>query len=265
MSAAPIDDLLKLARDTAAEAAALLRARLHQARTDVGTKSSPTDMVSEVDREAEALIVGRILAARPHDGILGEEGTERTGTSGVRWVIDPLDGTTNYLYRRPEFAVSIAAEFEGEVVVGVIHDAPRDASYHARRGGGAFVGDAPAHASSAQDLATALVGTGFGYDPARRAVQGRIFAVLVPHVRDVRRGGSACLDLCAVACGQLDAYYESGLQPWDMAAGRLIVEEAGGRTGFVPMPGGLPPALVAAPPALYEALVEMLLTITDRP
>ena len=215
-------------------------------------------MVSEVDRESEALIVARILAARPHDAILGEEGAERSGTSGVRWVIDPLDGTTNFLYGRPEFAVAIAAEVDGRVVAGVVHDAPRDLAYYAHRGSGAFFDGSQLRANANATLSTALVGSGFGYDAARRALQGRILAGLVPHVRDIRRAGSACLDLCAVASGQLDAYYESGLQPWDMAAGLLIVEEAGGRTGFLPTPGGLPDAVVAAPAHLFEDLVELL-------
>jgi myo-inositol-1(or 4)-monophosphatase len=229
MTPTPLE-LLALASDVAREAGLLLAERLPQARTAIGTKSSVTDMVTEVDRESEALVVSRILAARPDDGLLGEEGTVHAGTSGVRWLIDPLDGTTNYIYAYPAFAVSIAAELGGEVVAGAVFDAARGQAFTAARGSGAFLDGRAIRVSSQDDLSRALVGTGFGYDSARRMDQGATLAHVLPRIRDVRRSGSAALDLCSVACGRLDAYFEYGLNPWDLAAGGLIVREAGGVT-----------------------------------
>ncbi len=226
-------ELLELARATALEAGTLLQSRAGEVRELVETKSSPTDMVTDADRASEALIVQRILAARPQDGILGEEGAERDGSSGVRWVIDPLDGTTNYLYGLPAYAVSIAAEHDGVVVAGAVYDVPHDDLYAAARGGGATCNTNPIAVSSANRLSVALVGTGFGYNPARRTKQAALLQSVIADVRDIRRAGSAALDLCSVARGRLDAYFEWGLQQWDMAAGRLIVEEAGGRSELV--------------------------------
>lgn len=250
-------ELQRLAENIAREAGDVLLARLHDVRTDVGTKSSLTDMVSEVDRESEALIVSRILAARADDGILGEEGSDRAGTSGVRWVIDPLDGTTNYLYRRGDFCVSIGIEVDGALAVGVVFDPSRDELFSAARGHGATLRGTAIAVSKVTTLGQALTGTGFGYDKDVRRAQGQVAARVVPIVRDLRRAGSAALDLCAVACGRLDAYYESGLNAWDMAAGRVIIEEAGGRTEFVDVPGERP-TLVAANPVLWRQLAARL-------
>ncbi|MFP5254312.1 MAG: inositol monophosphatase family protein [Acidimicrobiia bacterium] len=219
--------LLALAASAAREAGELLRDGLGEARTTVETKSSATDMVSEMDRAAEALLVDRLLGARPDDGMLGEEGTDRVGSSGVRWIVDPLDGTTNYLYRLPGFAVSIAAEVDGVVAAGVVYDVVHDELFAASRGDGATRDGHPIRCSGADDLATALVATGFSYDPQRRARQAEVVVGLLPQVRDLRRFGAASVDLCAVACGRVDAYYERGLAPWDLAAGALIAEEAG--------------------------------------
>jgi myo-inositol-1(or 4)-monophosphatase len=225
--------LLDLATGAARDAGALLRDGLEQTRTTIETKSTTTDMVSEMDRAAEALLVDGLLGARPEDGMVGEEGTDRTGTSGVRWIVDPLDGTTNYLYRLPGFAVSIAAEVDGTVQVGVVYDVVHDELFSAVRGVGATRDGQPIRCSAADDLATALVATGFSYEPARRERQAEVLVGLLPKVRDVRRFGAASVDLCAVACGRVDAYYERGLAPWDLAAGVLIAEEAGAVvTGF---------------------------------
>ncbi len=231
MSTAAADrELLELALEVAGEAARLLL-RYRGDGFAVGTKSTPTDMVTEADRAAEALIVERLLAARPEDGIVAEEGSARTGRSGVRWVIDPLDGTTNYIYGIPAFAVSIAAEREGEVVAGVVHDVAHGLAYAAVRGDGATRNGRPIGVSEGNDLARALVATGFAYDPARRAEQAAVLARVLPQVRDIRRLGSAALDLAHVACGMVDGYYEYRLNAWDVAAGGLLVREAGGRTG----------------------------------
>ena len=216
-----------LAVTVAEEAAALLLANLHGTRS-VDSKTSPTDAVTEMDRASEALIVQRLIAARSDDGLLGEEGASRDGTSGVRWVIDPLDGTVNYLYRRAAFAVSIAAEVDGQPVAGVVVDVQTRETFHAWLGGGAWLNDARIHASDVAMLDRALVGTGFDYVPEHRRRQGAMLAEIIDVVRDIRRAGSAALDMCAVACGRLDAYYERGPHWWDAAAGSLIVREAGG-------------------------------------
>jgi myo-inositol-1(or 4)-monophosphatase len=246
-------DLGTIARDLAREAGALLRRRREDVLA-VSTKSTVTDMVTEVDHECERLIVARLRDLRPGDGLLGEEGSSDPGTTGVRWIFDPLDGTTNYIYGYPAFSVSIAAEVEGEVVAGAVFDPLHEEMFSAVVGEGAFRNDVPIHVSGQASLATALVATGFGYDPARRAFQGRVLADIVPLVRDVRRGGSAALDLCWVACGRVDAYYEFGLNPWDMAAGALIVREAGGQTStYSGVPEGAN-SIIAAGPGIFSGL-----------
>lgn len=249
--------LLELATGIAAEAAALI-SRFPAAGFGVGTKSNPVDMVTEADHAAEALIERRILEARPHDGLLGEEGASRPGTSGVRWVFDPLDGTTNFVYGIPAYAVSIAVEAGGEVVAGVVHDVANRHVFTAALGGGAFRNGAPIRASGKADLGTALIATGFSYDPARRAEQAAILTRILPRIRDIRRNGSAALDLCRVAHGEVDGYFEYRLNPWDIAAGGLIVREAGGLTvGF----GGhlfTDGHALACPPSLAPALADLV-------
>ena len=224
---AGFEALHDLAVAVAEEAGALLLAHLHGDRT-VDSKTSPTDAVTEMDRASEALIVQRLLAARPDDGLLGEEGASREGTSGVRWVIDPIDGTVNYLYRRAAFCVSIAAEVDGRPVAGAIVDPQQAETFHAWLGGGAWLNDTRIHTSDVATLDRALVGTGFDYMAEHRRRQGAMLAEIVDTVRDIRRTGSAALDMCGVACGRLDAYYERGPHWWDAAAGSLIVQEAGG-------------------------------------
>ena len=253
-----LDDLLALATTLAAQAADLLVDGLTRERVEVSTKSSSTDMVTEMDRASEALIVRGILDARPDDGIVGEEGSDHTGSSGVRWIIDPIDGTTNYLYAFPGFSVSIAAELDGETVAGVVHDPLRGDVFRAARGRGATRNGTTTRVSDKRDLATALVGTGFSYDPARRARQAVVVADVIARLRDIRRMGSAAIDLCSVACGRLDAYFEVGLGPWDLAAGALIAAESGARLGD--LDGGPPSGrfTLAAGPGLFDALRELL-------
>jgi myo-inositol-1(or 4)-monophosphatase len=223
-----LPELRDLAVRLAKEAGAFLRSGLDQPRERIDTKSTGTDMVSEMDRGAERLIVEGIRARRPNDGLLGEEGTSSEGTTGFRWVIDPLDGTTNYLYGHPLWCVSIGIEFNGRPVVGVV-DAPMlGETFVGADGLGASVNERSLSVSTCDDLGFALIGTGFGYAPERRAEQGVVVARFVPLVRDLRRGGSAALDLCYVAAGRLDGYYERGLNPWDACAGSVIVREAGG-------------------------------------
>lgn len=251
-------DLLDLAVSVAADAAVILVDGLSRARSTVETKSTGTDMVTEMDRAAEALILDRLLGARPHDAVLGEEGTDTTGTSGVRWIVDPIDGTTNYLYGHPGFAVSIAAEVDGIVTVGVVHDPLHRDVFTAIRGTGAWRNGTSITASEETSLGRALVGTGFSYEPERRRRQATVLQRVLPEVRDIRRMGAASVDLCSVACGRIDAYYERGLQPWDHAAGALIASEAGAIVED--LHGGAPTFdfCLAAPPALFAPLRDLL-------
>ncbi|MDQ6617109.1 MAG: inositol monophosphatase [Actinomycetota bacterium] len=221
-------ELLAVATAAAAAAARIIQSEAGRAHRDVSTKSSPTDLVSAVDRAAEHCVVAVLSECRPDDAILAEEGTSREGTSGVRWVIDPLDGTTNFLFGVPAYAVSVAAEVDGRATVGVVVDPSRDETWRAVRGQGASLnGRALRLPATIPPLETALVATGFSYLPERRAHQARVLAHLLPRVRDIRRFGAAALDLCWVGAGRVSAFYELGLQPWDLAAGVLIAEEAG--------------------------------------
>lgn len=231
MSATPSpEELLALATDIAAQAAQLI-GRFAATGFGVDTKSTRTDMVTDADQGSQSLIERLIREARPDDGWLGEEGAARAGSSGVRWVFDPLDGTTNFVYRIPAYAVSIGVEVGGQVVAGVVHDVPQRQTYTAALGKGARLNGASIAISGNTDLGTALLATGFGYDPARRAEQGAMLVRVLPNIRDIRRGGSAALDLCYVASGQLDGYFEYRLNPWDIAAGGIIAREAGAATG----------------------------------
>ncbi len=211
-------------------------------------------MVSDADRAAEEAISDLLRSARPDDGLLGEEGLDAGGTSGRRWVVDPLDGTTNYLYRLRAWCVSVALEDADGGLVGVVHDPLNDETFVAWRGGGAWLNGEPIRVRDHDRLETALVATGFGYEAEIRAGQAELLMRVLPRVRDVRRAGAAALDLCHVAAGRLDGYYERGLKPWDSAAGALLVQEAGGRV--LPLAGGRS-GLVAAGPRLVDALREL--------
>jgi myo-inositol-1(or 4)-monophosphatase len=256
-----LDAVVDLAAGLARDAGALLLEGRASARVDdenVATKTSPTDLVSDMDRASEELVVEGLARARPDDGILGEEGASREGSSGVRWVIDPLDGTTNYLYGHPAFGVSIAAEIDGEGVVGVVYDPTRDELFSGVVGRGGKCNGEPVKPSDATDLSQALVATGFSYLPERRERQARMLATVLPAVRDVRRMGAATLDLCWVACGRVDAYYESGLQPWDLAAGAVIAAAAGARVEGLEGPVSESGSVLAVTPALLDPLRALL-------
>ncbi|MFE6964530.1 inositol monophosphatase family protein [Agromyces sp. NPDC057679] len=266
--------LLALARDIAVQAAEFA-ARARRAGVEVAaTKSTPTDIVTATDRDTEALIRERILAARPDDGILGEEDAERIGTSGLTWVVDPIDGTVNFLYGLPSWAVSIAV-VEGpaepsswHALVGVVVNASTGEVFEASAGGGARLsaGQGAGAVGASQTLQVntgvplghALVGTGFGYAAERRREQAEVLLAVLPQVRDVRRNGSAALELCAFAAGRLDAFYERGLAPWDHAAGALIAREAGALVGGARGGRESDELVVAAAPGLYEQLVAAL-------
>lgn len=217
-------------------------------------KSSGTDMVSDADREAEETVISMLRDERPDDGLLAEEGSSGEGTSGRRWVVDPLDGTTNFLYGFPAWAVSVALEDAEGGAVGAVLDPVRGQCFTAVRGEGAQLNGEPIAVREQEDLERALVATGFSYEPERRVRQAQKLCEVLPRVRDVRRAGAAALDLCWLAAGRLDGYFERGLQPWDWAAGRLIVTEAGGQVAELAEAGDEPAGLVAAVPAIMPAL-----------
>lgn len=227
----------------------------------VATKSAPTDPVTVVDTETESLVRELIARLRPDDTVLGEEaGGVEPPDGGVQWVVDPIDGTVNFVYGLPAFAVSLAARVDGVTVAGVVVDVPRRLTYRAVLGGGAEVitpdGESHALACSARDeLSTALVATGFGYLATRRERQARALVTVLPEVRDIRRVGSAALDLCMVAAGTVDATYEHGLHPWDWAAGALIAAEAGATVRLPAQPADL---TLASAPGIFEDLLALL-------
>ncbi|MDX6285290.1 MAG: monophosphatase [Frankiales bacterium] len=258
MTAPDPHELLTLAVEVATSAGELLLTERPAGSIETGSKTSPTDLVTVMDTRVEAHIADRLRADRPHDGFLGEEGGAQVGDSGVRWIVDPIDGTVNYRYRLPHWSVSIAAEVDGVVVAGVVVDPSLGETWTAVRGEGARCNDAPVACTTESRLEQALVGTGFGYAAALRARQAEVLRTVLPRVRDIRRVGSCAIDLCWVAAGRLDAYYELGPQVWDYSAGGLICEEAG--ASFEVRPGKPdPPALViAASPALFTPLQQLV-------
>lgn len=260
------DELLSLARRLAVEAGDAARAGreadaaagLDRQSLTAATKSSLTDVVTRHDRAAEATIVGCLADHRPDDAVFGEEGTNRQGTSDISWFIDPIDGTTNFLYGLPLWSVSIGASDATGPLVGVVYLPVTNELFAARRGGGATRNGAVIHCSTETNPALSLVGTGFGYDATERSRQAGRLQRLLPLVRDLRRGGSAAADLVYTAAGFLDAYYEEHLNRWDMAAGELIAREAGCRTGDFSGGPARPGQLLAAPPGLFGDFVAML-------
>jgi len=260
--------LCDIAVSVARETGEMLASRAGRVEV-AATKSSPTDVVTEMDRRAEALIRSRILAARPDDAILGEEEGQTGDTAGapVRWVVDPLDGTVNYLYGLHDWAVSIAAEVGGEVgrkiIAGAVFVPVRGEMFSAFAGGGAWLEAAGGERTRLRcgpgvPLRQALVGTGFGYLPGMRQVQGEVVAALLPRLRDIRRIGVASIDLCAVAAGRLDGFYERGLHYWDWAAGALVASEAGATVGGLRGAAPSSSMTMAAGPALFGPLAEAL-------
>jgi myo-inositol-1(or 4)-monophosphatase len=247
-------ELRALAESVAREAGVQLLEAFGGPAVRVEAKSTPTDLVSAADEAAEALIRSRLEAARPGDGFLGEEGGDAEGTSGLRWVVDPLDGTVNFLFGIPQWAVSVAVEDADGVVAGVVYDAPRDELWAAERGGEATLDGRPVRGSERADLATAMIATGFGYDAEVRRAQAAAVAALLPDVRDIRRLGSAALDLAWCAAGRFDAYFERGVHHWDVAAGALLCERAG--LAVEPLDASPPQAagLLVAPPGLVDEL-----------
>jgi myo-inositol-1(or 4)-monophosphatase len=255
-----VSELLELAVALAREAGGIARKRFHEPRT-IGTKSSEIDLVTDVDHALDALIRERIRAARPNDALLTEENTAAAGTSGVRWVVDPLDGTTNYAHAFPHFAISIGVEVRGRRECGVVYDPMRDELFSAARGSGARLNGAPIRVSEIGELKRALLATGFAYDVHKRRTENLpYFERFIGTAQAIRRAGSAALDFAYVACGRFDGYWELHLAPWDVAAGLLLVEEAGGRTSD--FAGGAPPStgerIVASNGRVHPAMLELL-------
>ena len=270
MTAPASTELLRLAREIALEAGELALTRRAEGVHVAASKSSPEDVVTDADRETEALIRRRLADARPHDGFLGEESDATGGSSGLTWVVDPIDGTVNYLYGIPAWGVSIAV-VEGEpdpatwtTLAGAVRNPAADELFTAAAGQGSFLGKRRLQVPAGVPLSLALLGTGFSYQAARRERQADVVRGLVGQVRDIRRIGSAALDLCSVAAGRLNLYYERGLNPWDQAAGALIAREAGARVGAFGDDREGNDLLIAGAPDLYEVFAPLLSDLFDR-
>lgn len=252
-------DLLELARRTATEVAAMVLERHGEAHA-VETKASDLDLVTAVDRAAEERIAAMLLDARPNDSLLGEEGAGIVGSSGIEWVIDPIDGTTSFFYGLPGFSVSIGARRDGEWLAGCVVAPALRADYGAAKGHGTTLNGRAVRCRTTTSLAEALIATGFSPDHEQRARQAGHIAEILPQIRDIRRSGSAALDLCTVAAGQVDAYFEVGLSVWDHAAGALIAAEAGAVTIVEPDPDTGRAFVVAAAPGIADELLALLRT-----
>jgi myo-inositol-1(or 4)-monophosphatase len=241
--------LLQLARDAAIAAGRVLLSERPAviAQGPSATKSSATDPVTRADTAAQQVIADMLATARPADGLLGEEGLDRQGETGWQWIIDPLDGTVNYLYGNDDWAVSIALRDEAGTAVGVVHAPALGRTYTAVRGGGCYLDDRRITVRGCRDLSQAVVGTGFSYDAATRGAQAAVLARVLPRVADIRRCGSAALDLARVASGRIDAFYENDLQKWDWAAGALLATEAGAVVRQIAGPGQRSGVLAASP------------------
>jgi myo-inositol-1(or 4)-monophosphatase len=268
MTAQEEQELLAVAHEAAQAAAGELLSRFGGRAEGVQTKSTPTDLVSEADVAAERTIRDVLGRRRPEDAILGEEegaSPPAGGDSRLRWVVDPLDGTINFLYGIPAFAVSVACEEQGRPLVGVVLDPVRDECFAATASSPATLNGKPILGPDRQDLARALVATGFGYDARVRTRQAAVVARVLPRVRDIRRVGAAALDLAWCACGRFDAYYERGVQPWDVAAGSLIAARAGLEVRVLAPTDEDAAGVVAAPRALIDELFELVTNLdTNR-
>lgn len=251
-------ELTALAVDAAQAAGALLLDRW-SGPLQLDTKSSETDVVSDADRAAEHLVTATIAARRPDDAVLAEESGAHAGDSGLRWVIDPLDGTVNFVYGRAEWAVSVAVEDGDDTLAGAVYVPTRGEMYTAAKGGGAYRGDTKLTVTDPASLSTAMLATGFSYDAARRGEQGSRIAAVLPQVRDIRRTGSCAVDLVDLAAGRTDAFYEDEVNHWDVAAAALIASEAGATVGLTTGGAGPPTlAVLAAGPTLYPAVAAAL-------
>ncbi|MDQ3659495.1 MAG: inositol monophosphatase [Actinomycetota bacterium] len=253
------EHLLDIASRAATGAGGLLLERFGDPARGVTTKSTPTDVVSDADRDSQELIVSLLRSERPGDGVVSEEGAAGDSETGLTWVIDPLDGTVDFLYGIPQWCVSVAVADDDGWLAGVIYDPPRKELFTATRGGGASRNEQSATLSQQQDLSQALVATGFSYDSRIRRAQAEVVLRLLPEVRDIRRAGSAALDLAWCACGRVDAFFEADMHVWDRAAGELLISEAGGVITPLMPPLGDGQGVVAANQGLHDALRALVL------
>ena len=251
-------ELLEIARRAAVSAAEIHRYAIESGNFHIDTKASTSDLVTEVDRESERAIVAAIRASRPNDEIVGEEGSNYSGDSGVRWILDPLDGTTNFIHRYPGHSVAIGIEVDGRRAIGVVHDTFNDRVYCGVVGNGATCDGRPIRVRGESVLSNALVGTGFLPDSAVRRIQADVLGQILPRVRDIRRSGCPSLDICCVASGALDAFYESGLGIWDIGAASAIAEAAGATVHILDSALLPNPLVVVVNAELSEALVSAL-------
>jgi myo-inositol-1(or 4)-monophosphatase len=252
------NELLDVAWEAAQAAALQLIQRFGRQPAGVQTKTTPTDPVSEADVAAEAAVRAVLAQRRPDDAILAEEGGAVGGDGELRWLVDPLDGTVNYLFGIPAFVVSVACEDAQGGVAGVVLDPVRGENFAATRSGPAMLNGEAIKGSARSELGTALVATGFGYDAGVRERQAAVLARMLPRVRDIRRVGAAAMDMCWTACGRFDAYYERGVKPWDIAAGSLIASRAGLVVRELPAVGEDDAGVVVAPAGLVDELVGLV-------
>lgn len=254
----PVSERLALAVQLAHRAGRTALAGRRSGSIDVATKSSPTDLVTEFDTLSERTIVAGIVGAFPDDRIVGEEGADRPGSTGFEWHVDPIDGTSNFFYDLPVWAVSIGVVDALGPVAGAVYLPVLDETYTALRGQGALLNGRPIRATDSTDVSTSLVATGFAYDSESRTRHARVVADIIGRVRDIRRHGAASCDLCMVACGRVDAYFERGLHSWDLVAGQLIAEEAGALASD--WSGGpiTPDEVLVAAPGIHGGLIALL-------
>ncbi|MGA0377636.1 MAG: inositol monophosphatase family protein [Ilumatobacteraceae bacterium] len=258
------DGLRSLAEDLARRAGTHARGGRSLGMRVVGTKLTDTDMVTTFDREAEAMIIGGLRAARPDDSIVGEEGGGHVGTSGVEWHVDPIDGTTSFMYGLPTWCVSIGARDKHGALAGAVYLPDLDEMFSAARGEGATLNGNPIRCSSLTDVSKALVATGFSYTPAHRTVQSRRVTEFIHLIRDIRRMGAAAVDICFVACGRLDAYFEENLHSWDVLAAELIAREAGARSGDFGGGELRPAEVLVSAPGVFDSLSALLVASQRR-
>ncbi len=257
------DELLVIASELAQAAGDMALAGRKAGLRNVQTKSTATDMVTEFDRASEKLIVEGLRKRRPLDAIVGEEGASITGTSGITWYIDPIDGTTNFLYDLPAWAVSIGAQDSSGPLAGVVYVPALREMFSATRGGGAFLNGEPIHCNNITDVSQALVCTGFSYSADQRTIQANRVAQFIHQIRDIRRAGAAAIDLCFVACGRIDAYFEENLHQWDISAGILIAHEAGCRSGDFSGNTARPEEILTSAPALFNGLSQLIMAASS--
>ena len=256
--------LLQVATTLAKQAGDMALAGRKAGLHNVQTKSTATDMVTEFDRASEVLIVEGIRAARPEDAIVGEEGASVSGTSGITWYIDPIDGTTNFLYDLPAWAVSIGAEDSSGPLAGVVYIPALGEMFTATRGGGAFLNGVPIQSNTIADVSQALVCTGFSYSADQRTIQAQRVSRFIHQIRDIRRAGAAAIDLCFVACGRIDAYFEENLHQWDISAGILIAHEAGCRSGDFSGHTPRPAEILTTAPAIFDQLSQLIMAASAK-